>query len=111
MTDIKRGNIIRQFREKVGARARLRGEIENAKVNLDPKVIATRAVDKGLDRAEIVAQQISGKAAKAGPFLGIIGLGTLAIVARRPILDMTKKIWAERFKSKVDDIDWEAHHG
>jgi hypothetical protein len=99
MTD--RDNIIASHQDRLRAREALMADVDEAKVELNPRTQITRWADAKKLQAMDAANEAGRVARKTAPFIGGAALGALLFLARRPISKWISK--AKKPTSSTDD--------
>jgi hypothetical protein len=90
MTD--RDNIIASHQDRLRAREALKVDVDEAKVELNPKTQIARWADAKKMQAMDTANEVGRVARKAAPFIGGAVFGALLYVSRRPISKWISKV-------------------
>ncbi len=88
----ERDTIIASHFDRLRARNVVKCDVDEAKVELHPQTQINRFVDRQKVAATKAMDLAASRAKANAPYIGILGLGAILILARRPISKWLSKI-------------------
>jgi hypothetical protein len=99
----EREDIVAGHQKRLNARKKLRADMSEARTELNPKIQLERWVyRKKADMNDLVAQA-SQRVRKGAPLFGLIGVGAMLLVVRRPISRWISSRQQHKLSSSADD--------
>ncbi len=97
-----RKNVILSDAERRNLRRKLKGSVEVAQDVLNPRNQLRRFVERKTASAVEAAEDVARMAKKNAPAIGVVGIGALLFVARRPISNWISKLRKSKTPSTPD---------